>query len=253
MHLSKELQKHLKRIGSSIELGAVNNETPSKYAFYYPKKERNFRLEFGKTVDEYSIVFLIRPEERKYEICYLRGIFTSLEKLAKSIKLWVEKEEDIDVMANRFQELERFVFDSNKHPNPKIEECWMYVKNDVFNSTRFWKKRNWEKRYYKLIREAKMKKEWENYYPFIDLERLRFSKNYELTEMWEYGIDIIPTFTKGEGDFNFSNPKALNDEGGYYVGVLQSENEEGYFFKELNKAIEFFEKKLNEYQSKKLE
>lgn len=235
MHLSKELQKQLKKIGSSIELAkTIDNESPSNYAFYKPKKERNFRIDFGETINEYSIVYFDRTEKRNHEICYLRGKFNLIERLAESIKMWIEDEETIDKIAIRFTELEKFEFDKHENPNPKIEERWIYVKNWIFNDTKYWKKKNWERRYFNLIEKAKKKKEWENYYPFQSHAWLRFSINDELTETWELGLHIIPTWTTENGEF--------------HVGVPEREIKEGYTFKELDEAIDFYEKKLIEYQ-----
>jgi len=235
MHLSKELQKKLKKIGSSIELAeTIYNESPSNYVFYQPKKERNFRVDFGDSTNEYSIVFFDRTEERDYEICYLRGKFNSIERLAESIKSWIEDEERIDNLANDFSEFEVFQFDKYENPNPLIEAKWKYIKNRVFNNTKFWQNGGYEERYFQMIEVAKKKKEWESYFPFTSHDWLRFSLNDELTKTWELGLHIIPTWK--------------TDKGKYYVGVPETERKGGYTFQGLDEAINFYEKKLNEHQ-----
>ena len=112
MHLSNELQKHLKKIGSSIELAkTIDKESPSNYAFYEPQKERNFRVYFGDKKSQFSIVFFERTKEKNYEICHLRGLFNSIIELAKAIKNWTEDENEIEEIANRFSNLEKYQFD----------------------------------------------------------------------------------------------------------------------------------------------
>ena len=222
-------------IGSSIELAkTIDNESPSNYAFYQPTKERNFRVDFGEIANEFSTVFFDRTEKRNHEICYLRGRFDSIKRLADSIKMWVEDEETEENIANRFKELESFHFDDYENPNPQIEERWKYVKNRIFNDTEFWKNKDWEERYFKMVNAAKRKEEWKNYFPFTSHHWLRFSLNYDLTNTWELGLHIIPTWT--------------TENGNYHVGVPESESKEGFTFQELDEAIEFYDLKLKEYQ-----
>jgi len=234
MHLSKELQKQLNLVGSSLELAkTIDKESPTNYAFFLPTTSRNFRVAFGAHTYEYALVLFDRTADMDYELCYLRGSFNSLSRLASSIKAWVETEEEIDTLAHQFEEFERFPVDTFKNPNPKIEARWQYVKNRIFNDLQFWKRYDWEKRYFNLIKEAKQYEAWKNYFPFTSLDWLRFSLNDELTNSWELGLHIVPSWNTGEGT--------------YHVGVPESESKQGYYFHELDAAIAFFDKKLNEY------
>ena len=86
MYLTNELQKHLLAIGSSILLyNSFESPVPPNYVYYIPTSDRNFRMDFGRSTKEYSIVLFIRSEKQNYEMCHLRGLFTSLHRLAQVV------------------------------------------------------------------------------------------------------------------------------------------------------------------------
>ncbi len=235
MHLSNELQKKLKTINSSIELAkTIEEELPFSYAFFHPTGERNFRVSFGKNKNQFSILLFDRTEKRNHEICYLRGIFNSMDDLAKVIKNWIEDEEEIDELANSFSNLERYKFDEIKNINDEIEVRWKYVRNSIFNNSEFWKNRNWEERYFEMIDKAKRKEEWKDYYPFTSHDMLRFSLDNEIKYTWVLSLNIIPSrdITKGN----------------YKVSVPKEETNEEYYFDKLEDAIEFYDMRLKENQ-----
>ncbi len=235
MHLSNDLQKLLKSINSPIELAkTIDNESPSSYAFYNPKKDRNFRIDYGRNKEEYSIVLFDRTEERSHEICYLRGLFSSLSKIADLISCWIDREEGIRQIEIRFEELEGFQFDEYENPNPIIETMWKYVKNNVFNNTKFWTNRSWEERYFKMIDKSKRNESWKDYFPFTSHDLLRFSLDEQLRHTWVLDLNIVPSWDIAKGN--------------YKVSVPEQESKEGYYFDRLEDAIGFYEKKLNEYQ-----
>jgi hypothetical protein len=233
MYLTQHLQNNLDKIGSSIILATTSDgKSPSDYAFHNPIRERNFRVNFGNTIQEYTVVLFDRTKTRDYEICYLRGKFSSIKRLAKSIQMWIEVEEKVQVIASCFPELETFQFDSYKNPNPLIEARWQYIQNKVFNNAHFENNKEWENRYSKMIAAAKRKKEWETYFPFTSLHLLRFSLDNNLRNTW-VELHITPT---------------MNDESGnYHVGVPSTENKQGFTFQKLEEAIDFFDLKLNDY------
>jgi len=230
MHISQQLQIELREINSSIELAkTIDNELPSRYAFYKPLKQRNFRVEFGETNNRLSIVLFDRTHERNYEYGYLRGQFDSIKDLAQLIKSWVEDEEHTEKVAIEIGNLELFQNDEIKNPNYKIEERWIHIKNRIFNNTKFWENPSYETRYYRIILAAKQKSEWHGYYPFTSHDWLRFSLNENLTETWELGLHIIPTWK--------------TDVGNYYVGIPDNQ---GHTFECLDEAIAFYDEKLKE-------
>jgi len=238
MHLSNELQKLLKLNNSSIELAKnIDGELPASYAFFSLEYGRNFRIYYARQNRECSILLFERTKQRDYEICYLRGLFDSLEKIVLLLKYWMEEEEKVKEIADRFEELEVFEFDDFEHPNKEINEKWRYIENRIFNRDRFWKNRDFEERYSKMVKYAKRKEEWKNLFPFTSHDWLRFSLNKALTHSWVLGLHIIPTWT--------------TEEGKYYVGVPELENKRGRCFEKLEDAIEFYDKKLNEYQPTK--
>ena len=235
MHLSNELQKHLKKIGSSIELAkTIDKESPSNYAFYEPQKERNFRVYFGDKKSQFSIVFFERTKEKNYEICHLRGLFNSIIELAKAIKNWTEDENEIEEIANRFSNLEKYQFDDFENPDSRIDARWKYVRNSFFNDNKFWKNKNREERYFKMVDSAKRKDEWKNYYPFTSHYMLRFSLDNEIRHTWVLDLNIIPSWDLSKGN--------------YKVNVPEEENKEGFYFDKLEDAIEFYDIKLKEHQ-----
>lgn len=237
MHLSNELQKLLRLNNSSIELAkTIDGELPSNYAFFQPqaKGERNFRIQYGQHIEEFSIILFDRAGHRGYETCYFRGLFKSLETIAQLLKDWIDKKEEKKKITSKFSELEVFELDEFEHPNKAIEEEWRYVKNHIFNNPKFWDNRDYEERYYSMLKLAKKKEAWRSYIPFTSHDWLRFSLNKELTDTWVLGLHIIPTWT--------------TENGKYYVGVPESESKGGCFFEEVEAAIEFYDKKLNEYQ-----
>jgi len=220
---------------STIQLAkTIDDDSPSMYAFYKPIKERNFRVDYGLNSNEMSIVLFDRTNERNYEMCYLRGIFKSKSELAKTIIKWIEEEIEIQELTKQQSNLERFEYDTYINPNDQIEKKWQYVKNSIFNDTKFWKNRNYELRYNEMLKMAKRKKEWSNYYPFTSHHLLRFSLNPETTHTWVLGLHIAPTRNK--------------DKGKYFVGVPTDDGKEDHYFDELTNAIEFYESKLNEHK-----
>lgn len=237
MHLSKDLQKELKLAGTSIALAkTIDGELPANYAFFQleTEGERNFRIQQGQHIEEISIILFDRAGDSAYEICYFRGLFKSLARIAQLLKNWIEKGEEIEKIASEFKELEVFEFDEFEHPNKEIEEKWRYTKNRIFNNPKFWNNRDYEERYYSMLKLAKRKESWKKYFPFTSHDLLRFSLNKELTYTWVLDLNIMPTWT--------------TEKGKYRVGVPEMESKEGYFFEEVEAAIEFYGKKLNEYQ-----
>lgn len=231
MKIAVELQDFLEKIDSKIELAkTIDDKPPSNYAFYKPEKERSFRVNFGKTLHEYSVIYFKIQE--KNEFCCLRGIFNSMERIAISIKNWVEDEKTSNEIANRFSELESFEYDDYENPNSKIEKRWVSIKNFVFNDRWFWENRNWEQKYFKMIRMAKGIEEWKDFYPFTSHYMLRFSLNEKNSYTWKLGLNIIPTRDEAKGK--------------YLVNIPEEKNNKCYF-NNLEKAIEFYGIKLKEY------
>ena len=173
----------------------------------------------------------------KENFVYLTGVFESLERIAVVLQYWINRDLKLKEFTERFNELEAFKFDDFEHPNEEIEQRWIYIENRIFNRHWFWKNRDYEERYSKMVRLAKRKKEWIHLFPFTSLDLLRFSLNKALTHSWVLGLHIVPTRT--------------TERGKYYVGVSESENKEGYFFEKLEKAISFYAEKLKEHQPTK--
>ncbi|MEM9545179.1 MAG: hypothetical protein AAGA77_04360 [Bacteroidota bacterium] len=235
MYLTNELQKHLRSIGSTIHLyNSFESPGPANYVYYTPTGDRNFRVDFGRTTMEYSVVLFIRTKEQNYEMCYFRGLFNSLDQLARVLKAWIDEKQNVDVIATQYNELEPFLFDEFVHPNPAIEERWCYVKNRIFNDLKFWQNQNFEMLYFKMLEHAKRNKEWSHYYPFTSHDWFRFSLNEELSVTWVLALVLIPTRT--------------TEKGNYFVGVPEEECKEGYFFDDVEEAIKFYGRKLKEYK-----
>ena len=238
MHLSKTLQKQLKKIGSSIELAKTfDNTLPSNYVFYEPNKARDFRVGLRRAHRQFTVVLLEKTGVRDFVICYFRGIFTSMNELAKAIKHWVEDEYDIDKIATRFPNLEKYIFDEFENPNPIIEARWKYVRNRFFEQYKFWEGGDREIRYFKMVDHAKRRDEWKNYYPFTSHYSLRFSLTDEISHTWVLSLNIVPTWCKTNGN--------------YRVAVPQKENkaeEDFFYFEKLEEALDFYSVKLKEHQ-----
>ncbi|MEM6803791.1 MAG: hypothetical protein AAF696_20465 [Bacteroidota bacterium] len=238
MHLSKELQQALKRLGSSIELAkTIEGDLPENYVYYYPDTDRNFRLDFTRSTEEYALVLFDKMEVLNYEFCQLRGLFTSLSEVALLLKNWIEDAYSMDKLASSFPGLESFELDEYEHPDPTIEARWRYVKNRIFNDTAFWKQRDWEERYMKMLHSAKRKEAWKNYYPFTSHNLLRFSLNNELTYVWELSLSLVPCWN--------------TERGNYQLGLPEAEKNKMLYFDKLEDAINSFEEKLKEYAPRK--
>lgn len=235
MQLSKELQKHLELVNSRIELAkTIDNELPENYAFYKPLGRKNFRVEFGETQNDYSVVLFERTNNRNYEMCYFRGIINSLDRLSELINDWIEDNMSIELIDEKFPELEQFQSDEYECPNEEIERMWNYIKNTAFNDTEFWKHKDWEERFVKLVAVAKRKEEWKKYYPFTSHYMLRFSLDSKLQHTWELDLNLVPAHDTRKGK--------------YIVNVPEIPNGKSYYFVKLEEATNFYDRKMKEYQ-----
>jgi hypothetical protein len=232
MHLSKELQKQLDKINSTVRLSTtIDGILPNKYAFLRSDNGRNFRINFANSENEFSTIFYERTNQLKYENCFGRAIFDDLAKLASAIDLWIDKNLSIDFLKEQFPEIETFEPFDFRHDNSDIEAAWIKVQNMFFNDEFFWKDKEWRHRYHQMLLEAKKKKDFHNYFPFTSHYWLRFSIDKDITETWPLGLHIMPTIDTSKGQ--------------YYVGV-SDENKDGYFFDNIADALNFYSKKLNE-------
>ena len=231
MHLSKEIQKRLGSLNSSVILNSTIDGTfPSQNSFIH-KGKRQFRLEFACTNKEFSIVLFERTTDMDYENCFARGIFNNLDSVALIMDLWVEKQKDISEIRADFNELELFNDFEFKNSNIEIDKAWTKVKNMFFNTNQFWKELEWSERYLNLLYEAKKHKAFQNYYPFTSHYWLRFSLDKRLKETWTLSIYIIATFDRKEQN--------------YYVSFSEK-SMSGEFFDKIKEALDFYAKKLLE-------
>jgi hypothetical protein len=138
VNLSIEIQKELDELKSNVKLAStIYGDLPDKYAFH-KSIGRSFRVQFADNNYTFSIVLFEKKQNLNYEYCYARAIINDINRLAKIIKLWVEKEQDIKDIKDRFYELELFVdFDFN-NPNIDIDNAWTKIRNIFFNDTEFW-------------------------------------------------------------------------------------------------------------------
>jgi hypothetical protein len=236
MHFSKEIQRILIQTNSEVELAkTIDGILPNRYAFYN-KYGRSFRAEFAQTEKNFSIVLFERTEKQNYEQCFARGIFNDLKRLSKVIDLWVGKQESISKIKSEFNELEIYEDFDLKNPNPDIEKAWNKVQNMFFNDTKFWENTEWKNRYLKMLLGAKRHTEFKDLFPFTSHYSLRFSPRKEfISECWPLDTYIVPILHTNE------LPKELGD---YYVST--AENEDGNYFTDLNKALDFYASKLKE-------
>ena len=230
MHLSKELQKQLERLNSSVQLATTIDGTfPDKYAFYN-NLGRSFRTEFASTNSEFSIVLFEKTSELNYENCFARGLFYDVARIATAIDLWVDKEKSIREINNHFEELELFKDFEFRNANDDIEKAWRKVKNMFFNDTEFWKFSEWKDRYVELLDEAKKYQAFQNYY------WLRFSIDKQMKETWTLDTYIIPTMYSDE------IPTTV---GKFYVS-FNDKPMGGQFFETAKEALDFYAQKLKE-------
>jgi hypothetical protein len=236
VHLSKELQRQLDRLNSSVRLASTIDGTfPDRYAFYN-NQGRNFRTEFASSNNEFSIVLFKKIPELNYENCVARGLFQDIARLATVIDLWVDKQKSITEIKEHFDELELFEDFEFKNANDDIEKAWRKVKNMFFNDTEFWKFSEWKDRYVDLLVEAKKHKALQSYFPFTSHYWLRFSIDKQMKETWTLDTYIIPTMYSDEipttvGEFYVS----FNDKP---IG--------GQFFETAQEALDFYAQKLKE-------
>lgn len=132
MHLSKELQKQLDGLKSSVQLAStLDGSLPENYAFYN-NQGRSFRIEFASTTREYSIVLFERTSKQNYENCFGRGLFYDVAKIAMLVDLWVSKKKSIAEIKMQFKELEPFEDFQFQNANKDIDMAWTKVKNMFF-------------------------------------------------------------------------------------------------------------------------
>jgi hypothetical protein len=236
VHLSKELQKQLDRLNSSIQLASTIDGTfPDRYAFHN-NRGRSFRTEFASTNNEFSIVLFEMTSELNYESCFARGLFYNTARIAKVIDLWVDKQKGITDIKEHFDELELFEDFEFKNANDDIEKAWRKVKNMFFNDTQFWRFSEWKDRYVELLGETKKHKAFQNYFPFTSHYWLRFSIDKQMKETWTLDTYIIPTMYSEE------IPTTL---GKFYVSY-DDKPMGGQFFETAKEALDFYAQKLKE-------
>ena len=204
MNLTILLQEQLDNLKLGTKLSACDDgHFPAQYAFNRGS-ERRIRTEFAATSQQYSIVLYERTNKYKYEICFARGIFNSLERLATVIDLWVDQLKDINEISDQFQELELYKSFSFKNTNPTIDKAWEKVKNRQFNNTEYWKKPEWEARYSEMLNAAKHYEAFKNLYPFTSHCVLRFSKDKSICQVWTLFLNIEPSWYANEKAFSVS-------------------------------------------------
>lgn len=236
MHLSKELQKQLDRLNSSVQLASTIEGTfPDKYAFYN-NPGRSFRTEFALTDNEFSIVLFEKTPELNYENCFARGLFYDITRIATVIDLWVDKHKSITEIKKHFFELELFEDFEFRNANHDIEKAWRKVKNVFFNDTQFWEFSEWKNRYVELLVEAKKHQAFQNYFPFTSHYWLRFSIDKEMKETWTLGTFIIPTMYSEEIPITV---------GKFYVSY-NDKPMGGQFFETAKEALDFYAQKLQQ-------
>jgi hypothetical protein len=236
VHLSKEIQKRLDSLNSSVQLAStIDGVLPDRYSFHN-KPGKSFRTEFGATENSISIVLYERCDDKNYEHCFARGLFANLDRLATVIDLWADKQKDIAAIKKEFDELELYSDFELRNHNSDIDSAWTKVKNMFFNDTKFWKYREWKERYFELLNEAKKHSGFKNYFPFTSHHWLRFSIDKDLKETWALYIYIVPTMYSDE----IPNPL-----GKFYVSYNDNPMG-GHFFETAKEGLDFYSKKLQE-------
>jgi hypothetical protein len=236
VHLSKEIQKRLDSLNSSVQLAStIDGILPDRYSFYN-KPGKSFRTEFGATETLFSIVLYERTDKQNYENCFARGLFTNLDRLTTVIDLWVDKLIDIAVIKKEFNELELYSDFQFRSINSDIDNAWTKVKNMFFNDAEFWKFSEWKERYFELLDEAKKHNAFANYFPFTSHYWLRFSIDKGIKETWTLDTYIVPTMYSNE------IPTTL---GKFYVSY-NDEPMGGQFFDTAKEALDFYAEKLKE-------
>ncbi len=236
MHLSKEIQKKLDSLNSTVQLAVtIDGTLPDRYSFY-SKPGKSFRAEFGATEASFSIVLFEKTDKLNYETCFARGLFTDLDRLATAIDLWVDKLIDITIIKKEFDELELYSDFQFRSPNSDIDNAWTKVKNMFFNDNGFWKYTEWKERYFELLNEAKSHKAFANYFPFTSHYWLRFSVDKDIKETWTLDTYIVPTMYSDE------IPHTL---GKFYVSY-NDKPMGGHFFETAKEGLDFYAEKLKE-------
>ncbi|MEO3407165.1 DUF6193 family natural product biosynthesis protein [Mucilaginibacter sp. CAU 1740] len=229
MNLTIQLQEQLNNLKLRTKLSACDDgHFPAQYAFIRGG-ERQMRTEFAATNQQYSIVLYERTDKYKHEICFARGIFNSLERLAIVIDLWVDRLKDANEISDQFQELELYKSFSFKNPDPAIDKAWEKVKNMQFNDTEYWKKPEWQARYSEMLNAAKHYGVFKNLYPFTSHYALRFSKDESIRKVWNLFLNIEPSWHTNEKAFRVS------------YGEKDVE-----VFDDINDALDFFATKMEE-------
>lgn len=213
----------------------MDGDFPGMYAFN-KNKGRSFRVKFGPTENEFSIVLFERTEKLSYEDCAARGLFTNIDNLATAIDLWAGQQKDISEIRYQFEELELYKGFEYIHPDNDIDRAWTKVKNRLFNNTEFWRHPEWEERYEVMLREAKKHKAFIEYFPFTSHYLLRFSLDQLIRETWPLDYYIIPVMYSEEV------PETL---GKFYVSY-HWETKDGKFFDSVKEALDFYAEKLKE-------
>ena len=235
-NLTINLQKTLDAIDSSVKLAeTIDGTKPNDYAFFHPEKDRDFSVKISTSGKKHilSLSEHQRDLELSFQFYHFKGTIDSIERTAQLIKDWVDLEEGIDKISLNYPEIGRFEVYTRQHPNTKIEKYWLKVKNKIFRDYSE-ENEDYKERYYQMLDMAKMRQEWQNYYPFTSLNWLRFSLNEELTHTWELNLHMGATWT--------------TEKGLYYVTIPKEENRENiFYFQNPEDTIEFYSQKLKEY------
>jgi hypothetical protein len=153
-----------------------------------------------------------------------------VNRLARLINLWVDKQANIQALSNEFSELELFKPFAVKHPNPDIEAAWIKVKNSVFGDLNFWQKRDWHDRYEEMLKAARKFDSFGNYFPLTSHYNLRFSIDRDMRESWEFFYSIVPSFDKSKGNFCVE---------------VSMDHDEAKYFEDIMDALDFYAVVLN--------
>lgn len=236
MHLSNELQSELEKIESSVKVNATIYGTFPENSAFYHDGNRKFITEYAVTQNQFSIVLYEWCNELKYNHCFARGLFTDIERLARVIDLWVDRQVEATVIKTQFDELEIFQDFELRNTDPRIDFAWKKVKNMIFNDLTYWKTPEWNTRYLELLNHAKKHKEFITLFPFTSHYWLRFSVDKDKKETWTLNTYIFPTMYSEE------IPETI---GRYYVSY-NDEPMGGKFFDNVNMALDFYAEKLKE-------
>ncbi|WP_044209904.1 hypothetical protein [Flammeovirga sp. OC4] len=230
MNLTEELQKQLKLLNSSIELSKEGIQT-DKYSLYTSKNDQSIHIEFASNETEFVVLFFDAYEKRDYEFCFLRGIVKGIQRLALLLKTWVDEKVNVQQLFTEFSELEQFESFTHPHPNQKIENQWIKVKNRCFQNIDFLNNKDWYNRFDEMLCTSKRRIDFQNYYPFTSHNWLRFSLDPKIQHTWTLDLYIVPTLTTAKGNF--------------YVG-LPGDN--GVYFDKIDEALDFFALQMKEHQ-----